>query len=147
MNNPNNKGFTLVELFVTITIIGILAAMTLMNLRGFQNSSALGQSANDLKFAITQASLSAIRQNRNYTVKFARPNNRGYQVWTVIGGVATKLDSFSLKTNTNFTTPADCVIFAGSGVVLRVPDSVKIVKASQTKRITILSATGEVIIQ
>jgi prepilin-type N-terminal cleavage/methylation domain-containing protein len=147
MNNMHNKGFTLVELMVVMTIICILAGMSLMSLRGFQNTAALEQSANDLKFELAQASLSAIRQNRNYTMVFAQPDHYSYQLWTVIGGVSTLVDSFRLKTGTSFTNGVDTAIFSNSGAVLQVPDSIKIVKENRNKRITILSATGEVIIQ
>jgi len=148
MKSADNKGFTLIELMVVVVIIGILAGMSLLGMQNFQNASALDQSANELKFEITQASLQALRNNREYTVMFAKPNAYGYQVWTMIGGVSTRVDSFSLRSGTYFDIAIiDTVAFSGSGAVLRAPAAIKLKKGNRTKTITILSSTGEVIIQ
>jgi prepilin-type N-terminal cleavage/methylation domain-containing protein len=149
MNSIYNKGFTLVELMVVVTIIGILAGMSLLGMQNFQAASALDQSANELKFEITQASLQALRNNRSYNVIFARPDNYGYQVWTTIGGVSTKVDSFRLRSGTSFNIAlADTVVvFSRSGAVLSTPAALRIKKGNRTKTLTILSSTGEVIIQ
>lgn len=58
-----NKGFTLIELIVTLTVAGILFAMAVPGLQQFVSSNRLASQINDLMGDISLAKTEAIKRN------------------------------------------------------------------------------------
>ncbi len=63
MNIDNNKGFTLIELMITIAIIGIVTAIGLPSFKSIMSSSRLTTNANMLVASLNLARSEAIKRN------------------------------------------------------------------------------------
>lgn len=83
------KGFTLVEILVVITIMGILATLGIINYRTFQATQVLNEGV-----SLLQSTLRAAQSNATAAVKCG---NLGAATWMVTFG---SNSSFSLQCNT-----------------------------------------------
>jgi type IV fimbrial biogenesis protein FimT len=63
-----NRGFTLVELAITLTVLGVLMAVAIPSFRMVQNSNRLSAAANDLVASLQAARMEAIRRNGRVVV-------------------------------------------------------------------------------
>ncbi|HEY5804037.1 MAG TPA: GspH/FimT family pseudopilin [Lysobacter sp.] len=63
LSHGANRGFTLVELAITLTVLGVLMAVAIPGFRLVQNSSRLSAAANDLVASLQAARMEAIRRN------------------------------------------------------------------------------------
>ena len=69
MDKSRHRGFTLVELMVTVALVGILLAAVIPNMRTFLRNNQLSGGVNDLLHSIQVARTEAIkRQNGNVVV-------------------------------------------------------------------------------
>ena len=66
-----NKGFTLIELMVTIAVIAIIASIAAPSMSDFRQSQQLKEQENKLKLALTEARTEARLQNKPMTVVFS----------------------------------------------------------------------------
>lgn len=57
---PNKRGFTLVEILVAITIIGLVSVLAIPNLRKFNEDQILTDTSNDLVRVLKQAQSSSM---------------------------------------------------------------------------------------
>lgn len=64
----NNKGFTLIELIVVISIIGILVAISVPGMMGWLQSATYRGAAQELNAALRDARSRAIATNREHRV-------------------------------------------------------------------------------
>lgn len=133
----NNKGFTLIELVVTVFMAAVIAAIALPASRDFQASIRVNTLANDYVSFLKEARSLAIRNNRPITVATvnASPpasNNWGGQGWRVtenINGTAVVLKEFRGISNrsTIFTTPLVVNSFrftAGTGLAQQLDQAI-----------------------
>jgi len=65
---PANSGFTLVELIVTITILGLLLVIAVPSFKSFTSTNAAKTAANDLVTAFNLARVEAISRGQNVSV-------------------------------------------------------------------------------
>ena len=76
MKINNNKGFTLVELIVTLAIIAIIASIGTPQITRFGSSYKVRSAATDLLQNMKIAKAMAIKENRDYLIIFEPANNR-----------------------------------------------------------------------
>ncbi len=89
MNNENNKGFTITELLIVITIISIVSGLAVFNYQNFKEETIISNDAHKIIFALREARLFAVvgkevqdgdlnltdRFNRGYGVHFSSRSN------------------------------------------------------------------------
>jgi len=82
---PRAGAFSLIELLVVITIIGILAVLLTVSFRGITNATDMTRASDDVAKAVILASQRAFTFNHQTAISFLRPSNSGnyvaYQIW------------------------------------------------------------------
>lgn len=66
-----NKGFTLIELMVTIAVLVIVASIAAPSMNDFRKNQQLKEQENKIKLALTEARTEARLQNKPMTVVFS----------------------------------------------------------------------------
>lgn len=105
----NDKGFSLVELMVTIVVFGILAVMAFPNLSMWVKNSRLKASARELHQICTTAKLSALRDGHRTIVTVTKKSATITQV----------LDNGSIKTLRTISPEYNTISYSESSVTFR----------------------------
>ena len=71
-----NDGFTLIELLTVISILGILMALSIPNLKGWQTNRQLRIATTHVYHALQHARLCAVKENKKVIVSFDPHGNR-----------------------------------------------------------------------
>ena len=79
--SQSNQGFTVLEMLMTIMIVGILSAIAAPSWLNFINQQRLSTAQNELYRAMSQAKSNATRDKRTWQVSF-RENNQVLQ-WAI----------------------------------------------------------------
>ncbi len=72
----SDDGFTLIELLTVISILGILMALTIPNLKGWQSNRQLRIAATELYYVLQHARLCAVKENKKVIVSFDPDGDR-----------------------------------------------------------------------
>lgn len=151
----SDDGFTLVELIVVMSIVGILMAMSAFGFSSYRNTSEQRGSAQEMVSVLRAASERAISEGRTYCVDLAAAasGNRAYSTWrkactTAAGGVQSGGTRTTQSSRVTFTTtvtnpsPAPacaaghaCVYFYPRGTAL--PATVTVASSARSKSYTI----------
>ena len=88
----HSSGFTLLELMITVAIVGIIAVGTIPNIIRWRNNQQVAQSARQIYSDLQTAKTEAIKNNRLACVSFDTGNNT-YKVFLNRGGDPHKFDA------------------------------------------------------
>lgn len=86
------RGFTLIELMIVITLVGVMLALAVPNFRDFIRRNRLSAQSNEFIAAVQYARAEAIRRNRNVSVRATDASdnaNEWGKGWQVIDTLAT----------------------------------------------------------
>lgn len=75
MKIKNNKGFTLIELIITIAILGIVLAIAAPNFTRYRDNTNLREAARDISSDIQLYKQRAVAENAPYTITFNSGTN------------------------------------------------------------------------
>lgn len=163
----SEAGFTLIEILVTVTIIGILGAIAIMNTQGLTDGFKVRSGARQIYSDMQAARLNSIKQGSRWAICFSPGNTSftSYSVRNTPGGdnVFCTTDDptsgaapFSIKNVTlssgdysslsfveNFT--GTLLEFSPTGTATA--GTVTIAKGTRTMTVTVTSGTGNVKIQ
>lgn len=154
-DTARESGFTMVELVVVMSIVGVLMAIATFGFTSYRNTSEQRGSAQEMLSALRSASEQAISEGRTYCVDLAAgaSGNRTYSTWrkactaagggTQVGG--TKQTQSARVTFTSAVTspspaPAcaaghSCIYFYPRGTAL--PATVTVASSARSKTYTI----------
>ena len=85
-----NSGFTLMELMITIAVIGLLAAIAIPNMIGWRSGAKLRGAVENLRGDLQLSKLIAVQENGFVAVLFS---GNGYQVFIDNGATPGALDA------------------------------------------------------
>lgn len=80
MKTPNNRGFTLIEIMVTIAIIGTVSAIAIPNMISWRGKRQLEGSARNFNSDMQLARIAAIREAETVSAVFDLANDN-YQIF------------------------------------------------------------------
>ncbi len=146
--HKRDRGLTIIELMIVITLVGVLMALAVPNFRDFVRRNQLTTQANEFVAALNLARAEAIRRNRNISVIATDDSDAANEWgpgWKVADGVedirvAAKLPgSLTLDSSNN----ANAIVFASSGLLLGGGDVFLLCDPEKSGHRIELSASGQ----
>ena len=113
----SSSGFTLIEMMVTIIIIGVIAAIAAPNFLGLLNRNRVNEAARQIEGALTEAQRQAMRRGRQCSVSIDTANKI---ISNPAGGNGCLLSNRNLndliQLDTNLpAAPNNTITFSGKG--------------------------------
>lgn len=115
MKKRNNKGLTLIELMVGISIVGILIAATTPNLLSWMPEYRLRRAARELHGNLQYARMTAIKTRADCTVTF-NPGTSPNYVITIPGQTIKTVNLSTYGSGVTYSAAAAPVIFEPRGI-------------------------------
>lgn len=112
----SNAGFTLVELLMTLIIIGVIAVITVPNFLGLLNRNRVNQAAQQVEGALKEAQRQAMRMGKLCTININTTTK-------IISNPATNgclLSTRNLNSSVQLNSNSATVTFSGKGNINRV---------------------------
>jgi type IV fimbrial biogenesis protein FimT len=145
---PRQRGFSLMELMVSITVLGVLTAIAVPSFTTLSNRNRLAAQSNELLSALQYARMEAIRSSSNVTFCGAAAADADSDAdcgdgeqpfWVVIGrtgGAEEQLRVFAVKAPMKVSSDLEKVTFSADGLARDATT-----KALVTGQITVCLAT------
>ncbi|HQQ69308.1 MAG TPA: GspH/FimT family pseudopilin [Alicycliphilus sp.] len=103
-----HRGFTAIELMVTIAILAVLSALAAPSFTPIMERWRVRQAAEELQSTIYFARSESIKRGGGVTIQaIGKDWNGGWQVTHTANGTTTELQNFSVPANTAFTLKDD----------------------------------------
>jgi prepilin-type N-terminal cleavage/methylation domain-containing protein len=116
MDRNRTKGFTLLELMITIGLVGVLFGLVVPNMAAFMRNNRLTSAANDLLRGTQQARSEAIKRQNGAVVMCATADSEA-----AASAISCSYGSFSgwfvfndINNNAQFDNPAETVLARGA---------------------------------
>jgi len=113
-----NNGFTLIEMLVTVILIGVIAAIAAPNFLGLLNRNRVNASLDEIEGAIKEAQKQAMRTSKSCTIDIDDSSD-SIQTDNGISGATTTpnclLSNRILNDRIRFNSNATTVTFSGKG--------------------------------
>lgn len=116
------RGFTMVELLIAMTLLGIVLGIGFTGMRGFNESTVVDRAATAIASDVTLTRSHAIQRRSTVTLA-ADEANRRYEIRDVATGDVLESRSFSADTDLPLTrldvqTPGDALTFNARGLLV-----------------------------
>jgi len=146
-----NRGFTLIELIITVTVLSVMLAIAIPNFRDFVRRNRLTTQSNEFVTAINLTRAEAIRRNRNVSLRANDPsdsNNEWGKGWRVTDllAVPTTLRVAPVLPGTltfNGPTGVNAVVFNPNGLLNAGAGTYRLCDPEKSGQQITLSATGQ----
>jgi len=117
-----SRGFSLVELLITVALIGIMAAMSIPVLSGARRRAVVFSAQRDVAAQIRTARFSAVTGNKVMQVRFNCPSTGQYRVIEVTGN--TTIDNDTARCSYPWPDFDSSTLPNSDGPVVLLPDGV-----------------------
>lgn len=139
-------GFTMVELLIAVTLLGILVGIGFMGMRGFNESTVVDRAATAIAGDVTVTRSYAI-QRRSTVTMAADEANRRYEIRDVDTGDLLETRSFAASTDLPLTrldvqTAGDALTFNARGLLVSGGSATILVERFDTGKQIEVSALG-----
>jgi type IV fimbrial biogenesis protein FimT len=114
MRMPGQRGFTLIELMVTLAVMAIVLGLAVPGFQSVVNGNRLAGAANELMASLQTARMEAIRRNRRVTVCASANANAGENATCATSGVNGWIIFVDTNTDGDFDKAGDTLLRATS---------------------------------
>ena len=107
-----NKGFTLIEMIVTVIIVGIIASIAAPNFLGLLNRNRVNEATSQIQGALKEAQKQAIRQGKSCSITI---NESTKTIANTSGSTGCLLSNRILDDSIRLDSSRTTIVFSGKG--------------------------------